>query len=395
MDEFKKQTNLNKLICGSIKMSIEKLKFNINNDIIKNIVEKQWNNTLNLYSNNNYDIKRLNNYCLTSIKNKITEFNNQNESSDNLKNNINNDNNDDINNNDNINNNDDINNNKKIDSDLLDLKVKELEQKRNFIPDYDNIIFDNNKISDESNKNKINNTKINNTKDNNTKDNITTINYNTINNIITFKSLILNSSFNYLININISKELNIDYKNYKFFPENLYLPTFFNEITPFVKLQISDNNNSLFYNFTSVTNNKKWNTWKTIDNLNIDLNLNSAIIKLYDYNNKLLNLSNNYILINKVLSITKNDLIFYKIWCAKDYLYNFNNNFEINDFIMIKNNNGFNYTKKIIEIQNSDNDNNIFIIHDDNNEFDLDNFKNSSLILLKNQFSLQIKYYIK
>ena len=62
---------------------------------------------------------------------------------------------------------------------------------------------------------------------------------------------------------------------------------------------------------------------------------------------------------------------------------------------MIKNNNGFNYVKKIIEIINSDNDHNIFIIHDDNNDFNLDNFKNSSIILLKNQFSLQIKYYIK
>jgi|TARA_Y100000389_G_C17440040_1_gene508008 hypothetical protein len=380
MDEFKKQTNLSKLIIGSLKMTKEKLKFNIDDDSIKNIVEKQWNSTQNLYLNYNYDIKTLNNYCLTSIKNKITEFNNQNESSHDLKNNIHND---------EINTNDDINNNIKIDSDFLDLKVKELEQKRNYIPDYDNIIINNNISSDESNKNKINNNKINN------KDNFTTINYNTTNNIITFKSIILNSSFNYLININIYKELNIDYKNYKFFPENLYLPTFFNEITPFVKLQISDNNNSLFYNFTSVTNNKKWNTWKTIDNFDIDLNLNNAIIKLYDYNNKLLNLTNNPILINKVLAITKNNLTFYKLWCPKDYLYNFNNNFEINDIIMIKNNNGFNYVKKIIEIINSDNDHNIFIIHDDNNDFNLDNFKNSCIILLKNQFSLQIKYYIK
>jgi len=380
MDEFKKQTNLSKLIIGSLKMTKEKLKFNIDDDSIKNIVEKQWNSTQNLYLNYNYDIKTLNNYCLTSIKNKITEFNNQNESSHDLKNNIHND---------EINTNDDINNNIKIDSDFLDLKVKELEQKRNYIPDYDNIIINNNISSDESNKNKINNNKINN------KDNFTTINYNTTNNIITFKSIILNSSFNYLININIYKELNIDYKNYKFFPENLYLPTFFNEITPFVKLQISDNNNSLFYNFTSVTNNKKWNTWKTIDNFDIDLNLNNAIIKLYDYNNKLLNLTNNPILINKVLAITKNNLTFYKLWCPKDYLYNFNNNFEINDIIMIKNNNGFNYVKKIIEIINSDNDHNIFIIHDDNNDFNLYNFKNSCIILLKNQFSLQIKYYIK
>ena len=91
MDEFKKQTNLTKLIIGSIKMTKEKLKFNINDDSIKNIVEKQWNSTQNLYTNYNYDIKTLNNYCLTSIKNKITEFNNQKESSDDFKNNIHND----------------------------------------------------------------------------------------------------------------------------------------------------------------------------------------------------------------------------------------------------------------------------------------------------------------
>ena len=143
MDEFKKQTNLSKLIIGSIKMTKEKLKFNIDDDSIKNIVEKQWNSTQNLYSNYNYDIKTLNNYCLTSIKNKITEFNNQNESSHDLKNNIHND---------EINTNDDINNNIKIDNNFLDLKVKELEQKRNYIPDYDNIIINNNISSDESNK---------------------------------------------------------------------------------------------------------------------------------------------------------------------------------------------------------------------------------------------------
>jgi hypothetical protein len=377
MDEFKKQTNLNKLILGSKKMSNEKYQFNIDNEIIANTVEKEWNNTIKLYSNNYYDIKTLNNFCLTLIKNKLTKINNE------ITDKVHNDHHDDkktLNNNSDNKLNDEVNNNK-LDTDFLELKVKELEEKRNFVPNYDNSNIQNIESSDEpKNFNKI-------PKDNN----ITTINYNNINNNTNiYKSVIIKSS-----NLNINKILNIDYKLYKFFPEELYLPLYINEITPFIKLKIIDNTKEIIYNFRCILNNKKWNTWKTIDSFNIDLDLKNSLIQLYDYNNKLLNFSNKNIHINKVLQITKNNLKFYKLWCEKDYINNYNNNYEINDQILIKNNNGFNFSKKIIDIHNSESDYNIITIYDDNNNFTIDNFNNSTFILLKNEFSLLIKYYIK
>ena len=210
------------------------------------------------------------------------------------------------------------------------------------------------------------------------------------NNTNIYKSVIIKSS-----NLNINKILNIDYKLYKFFPEELYLPLYINEITPFIKLKIIDNTKEIIYNFRCILNNKKWNTWKTIDSFNIDLDLKNSLIQLYDYNNKLLNFSNKNIHINKILQITKNNLKFYKLWCEKDYINNYNNNYEINDQILIKNNNGFNFSKKIIDIHNSESDYNIITIYDDNNNFTIDDFNNSTFILLKNEFSLLIKYYIK
>lgn len=369
MEEFKKTQNLNKLILGSTKMSKEKLNFNIDKQIINETVENEWKNTINLYTNNNYDIKTLNNYCLTLIKNKLTKINIENfEKHQNDNNNVNNIVNDELNNN-------------KLDSDFLELKVKELEETRNYLPDYDNNNIQNIELSNEpKNSNKI-------PKDNN----ITTINYNNINNNTNiYKSIIIKSSSN----LNIKKLLNIDYKQYKFFPEELYLPHYINEITPFIKLKFFDNTNEIIYNFRSIINNKKWNTWKTIDSFNIDLDLNNSLIELYDYNNKLLKFNNN-IKINKVLQIKNNNLIFYKLWCEKDFIYNYNNNYEINDEILIKNNNGFNFSKKIINIHNSEPQYNIITIYDDNNNFTVDNFNNSTFILLKNDFSLLIKYYIK
>jgi len=378
MEEFKKNINLNKLIIGSTKMAKDKLSLDLDNDNIEIIVENEWKNTINLYSNYTHDIKTLNNYCLTLIKNSLSLKNNNNELKDNknelkqnLKNNKNQLNNIDI-------------DYKKLDTDFLELKVKELEHKRNFIPDYQN----NNIVNlDSSNQSKI---PINNLNDNN----ITTINYNNTNNNIIYKSLLLKSNNNF-IQVNIKKQFNFDYKLYKFYPHDLYLPLFINQITPYIKLKISDNTTFIIYNFKCIFNNIKWNTWKCIDNFNIDIDLNNSKIELFDYNDQLLNFSNNFINISKFLKINKNNNIFYKLWCDFDYIYNFNNNYEINDKIMIKTNKGFYYTKIITHVDNSDTDYNIIIIYDNDNNFVIDDFNNSTIFLLKNEFSLSLKYYIK
>ena len=364
MEEFKKIGNFNKLLLGSIKMVKEKLKLDIDNDLIKEIIAIKYNNIILSYTSKEYDIKKLNNFCLTSIKNYFEENKDNNKKCQN-----------DIINTDSSNT---VNNNydKKIDTDLLELKVKELEIKRNYIPDYEKTL----PSSSNTQEHLLNSSS-------NIKDTITTINYNNNNNNnIIYKSFIINST-----NLNISNILKINYKDYKFIPDSLFLPIFVNELTPYIKLKIYDDINEVIYIFSPIIKNKKWDIWKTIDNYNININLNNSKIELFDYHNNLLDFGYNFIKIEKFLEITKKNYKLYKLWCEKDDIYNFNNNYEINDNIIIKNNYNSYYTKKIIDLS----DNNSFIIYDNNNELNTEYFKDSSIILEKNQCSLLIKYYIK
>ena len=95
--------------------------------------------------------------------------------------------------------------------------------------------------------------------------------------------------------------------------------------------------------------------------------------------------------IEKVL--LKNNNI-YKIWSKKDYIYDFKNKYSKNNIIFIRNKNGKIFQKKVINIEENEN-NNIIEIFDNKNELEIKDFENSNYINYKNQYSLLINYYTK
>lgn len=374
MDKFTSKENINLLLFGSKNMLNTKLNINnINEKELCNLINIIINSIKNKFFNNNYELKQLNSICLSNIK---IHYKNKIENNDN-----NEQNNNELNNNENKEEND---NETKIDIDLLDLKVQQLEKKRNYEPEYDNKIlnFDNNKNNDENdNKKKTN----------------TIINYNNTLINIDYKSFIINSinrnwfNNNYINNFNYNlNDFNI--KIFKFKPQNISLPNHVSYLSPTINIKIND---KYTYNFVCVFKNTLWDNWKTEDTNYFELNSNIINIKLFDLNNNLLDLGDDKISIEKVLCTNDKNLKIYKIWSKKDYIYNYKNVFNINNTIFIRTNKGIIYKKKIINIFNDDNNYNIIEIYDDNNELNINDFENSYYINLKNQFSFIIKYYTK
>ena len=150
MDKFTSKENINLLLLGSKNMLNTKLNINnINEKELYNLINNIINSIKNKFINNNYELKQLNSICLSNIK---IHYKNKIENNENIKQNNN-----ERNNNENKEENDN-DNETKIDIDLLDLKVQELEKKRNYEPEYDNKIlnFDNNKEEDENDNKKKN-----------------------------------------------------------------------------------------------------------------------------------------------------------------------------------------------------------------------------------------------
>lgn len=364
MEQFKEKDNLSRLILGTKKMLNDKLNIKIEKE------DKQFFDIINQkidFIQNNYkfeELKKLNNIFLTHIKNYYINTN--------INNNINN-----------------INN--KIDNDYIDLKVKEIEIERN------NIINNNFTSNIDKNYNYPLNTNDNNTNDNNTNysndnntyDNIITPKYNfsNFNNII-FKTFFINNFTNINIKNNNTiiydlKNLNININNFNFLPQYLYLPNFYNDITPIILIKI----NKKTYNFICKNTHSSWSIWKTKDNFNIDINENYLNIEFFDMFNYKLNISNDIININKYLIDTKNKII--KLWFDNKFNY-----FKINNYIsLIDYNNNF-HNMKIIDFEfNNLHSNNLIILSYNIN--DNLNLNNSKFIFLNNNISLFIKYYTK
>ncbi len=373
MEELKNSNNINLLFLGSKKMLESKLNIEIKTEDENNKLKKNINLIVNrIYNSINIekdtDLKKLNLICLTHIKNIYVNKDIEN--------------NDNVNKKDNDDNENENENEKKLDRDILDFKVQELEKKRNYEPDY-NIIINKREIEkkeEENNKKEKTNT---------------IINYNNSSINIDYKSYILSSSKrdwiinNYINDLNYDLNiLDIKYKNLKFKPQIICLPYYISLLTPSLNIKI---NNIYTYNFVCCFKNTEWDTWKTDDTHNFELNNNIINIKLYDSNNNLLDLGIDNIEIEKVL--LKNNNI-YKIWSKKDYIYDFKNKYSKNNIIFIRNKNGKIFQKKVINIEENEN-NNIIEIFDNKNELEIKDFENSNYINYKNQYSLLINYYTK
>ena len=364
MNEFQDIENVNLIKKASINMLKGKLEIVIseNDDKFTNIFNNVFTNLSQKYKdNNNIDLRKLNTIFLNNIKTNYEKEINKDiviETEQDTK----------------------------LKDDYLDIKIKELEEIRNIVPDYSNIDDYNNIIKDKKIIEKV---------EKNVENNKTSIvNYNNLVNKKIYKTFIISSiNRNWILkyyrnNINILINLELDFKKFNYIPHHLLMPSFVSLKTPVIKMKITNNNKDYYYSFYSLNKNTNWDLWNVVDNTDFELVNNNLNISFYDLNDDLIDLGYDNIKIINYIKETSNNLAYYKIFFDKNI--NYYNIFSINETIIIKINNK--YIKKNIYNIDCNNNNSIYIIDNDN---EIDNLNNSTILKYNDQFTLIIKYYIK
>jgi len=182
--------------------------------------------------------------------------------------------------------------------------------------------------------------------------------------------------------------------NYEFYPDCVCFPSFVKNISPYVILNVSDGTKKIYYTFIPVhciSANAKWNIWKPTDNVeNIVLGHKHWSLKFYDFLNHELDLGSDDINITEVTKIVD---VQYSTFSIKLQLseHSFENNFNANDCVILKCNNKVHY----VSIQSYNNESRTMIIVDKKNELRPEDFINSKIMNTSNQFSFIIKYFCK
>ena len=199
------------------------------------------------------------------------------------------------------------------------------------------------------------------------------------------KDLFINSinrdwSFNKEIN-NLKLNIGIDIKKFYIEPSTILLPTYIKNDTPYIIVNFSDNTRTQTYNYIFNKNNGNWDEWININNTIDTINIISKNWKIsfYDNRNNELHLYKDDIDIIEVIKDNNN----YKLKLSDTYKYH---NIKINDFILIKTNDSNYHNKKIINIENEE-------ITISNTGIIIENFINSKIALIKDQFTINLKYY--
>ena len=254
----------------------------------------------------------------------------------------------------------------KLDDDIINIKLQELESRRKAIPDFssenieeipkerhENVVYKPNPISITLPKNKKSN----------------------------FKTLMINSInrdwVKQPIRNNIKFGMPIDTTNNVFYPHCLCLPKFVKDITPYVLMIISDGAKSIYYSFTSDGNdsNGKWDVWKTVDSPeNISLSGKVWSLKLLDFTNNELKIGDDNCKIIQVLQNENNEI------CIK-----YDKSIGNNVAIKMKNNNTIYKTIQVSEDKT-------FTIQDD---LDITDFIDARILNVDEQFSFIMKYCYK
>lgn len=257
----------------------------------------------------------------------------------------------------------------KLDDDLINIKLQELETRRKVIPEFSD------KIEETQQKQDIHDVvykptpPISITVPKSKKNNFKTLMINSINRDWIKQPLRNNIKFG----------MSVDTNNNVFFPYCLCLPNFVKNITPYVLMNISDGAKSIYYSFTTDGNgngnDNKWDIWKTVESPeNISLSGKIWSLKLFDFINNELKLGEDNCNITQVLQNDDNTI------CIK-------HDKSIGNDIAIKLKNN----KTIYTTVNAS-DNRTFTIQDD---YDITEFINAKILNVEEQFSFIIKYCYK
>lgn len=344
---------------------------------LEKIVNDTQNDIQQEYNNVRLKLNELNNITLTNIKNNYQNIDDKRNIKTNLTNATSVANVSTVTTTTNVNKIDVINDNLTMNDDIINIKLKELEERRKIIPEYP--IIEDNLDTDKTNQKNII-----------YKTNPISINIPSgLDNKLTYKSIIINSLNRDWVKTanrnNIKCNVSIDIENNVIYPYCLCLPKFVKSITPYVIMNISDGTKNILYTFICKKIIDKWDMWFPIDDAeNILLSAKAWSIKLYDFTNNELKLG--YDDMNVLEVSQKNNLYILKLKCSNIY-----DIINANDTIKIHTYSGRIYTKNIIYSE-LDQDNIFIHISNDNDDIYMEEFINSKILLLNNQYSFIVKY---
>ena len=314
IDEFKSEKNRNLIIQASTKMLLDKYNLSLNPDIMINIINTIITSMSKdaILMNNTVKLMELNTITLTKMKDYVNKnlddinvsvsaptpiANEQNIYNDGPK----------------FNKDEEINKNDILTNEELLIKVKDYENKRN-IANTILVNIDNMEVAGEKNINLSNNEGANNTVDSNKLiSEIIEKVFETMNKNINKKTLIINSYCRDWINNpqrnKLNFAINIDLQNNIIEPFKILFPKYVKDITPYIKLVITDNHHTYKFNFIYSKSSGKWDIWELMnkDNIHINLANKNWRISFYDYINNELKLWNDDIKISQINDFQMNN----------------------------------------------------------------------------------------
>lgn len=344
MDDFTSSNNFGIIKIACRNMISDKFNLDIEDNEISDILNDVIETMKEEFSTESLKTNELNNIVLSRVKDLLT-FQSNNSNQD-----------------------DSTTNDEKLDDDMINIKLRELESRRQIIPEFTPNIIDNTKTNFEHSSiakpNPIS---------------ITLPKHKTE----TYKTLIINSinrdwvkqPLRNNIKFSMSQDLHLNI----FYPHCILLPKFVRNITPYVLLHISDGERTVYYSFTCENDScGSWNKWVTVENPeNISLNTKIWSIKMFDFANNELNLGKDFCQIIQVQTLDETK---FELTCDN----NINGN-----MICIRMKNGKNVYKNIKETDNK----NVFILEKE--DFIESDFINAVVLDVTEQYSFIMKYCYK
>jgi len=350
MEDFTSLKNIGFLNIACRKMINDKFDIELDEKELMNIIDGLVETIHDEFNTNELNIKEMNNIILGKVKDIVSNKSVDDNKASEIK----------------------------LDDDLINIKLQELESRRKAIPEFstrnieetpkerhENIVYKPNPISITVPKNKKNN----------------------------FKTLMINSInrdwIKQPLRNNIKFGMSLDTNHHLFFPHCMCLPSFVKNITPYVLMIISDGTKSIYYSFTTDCgqNNGKWDIWKTVENPeNISLIGKIWSIKLLDFTNNELNLGEDKC---KIIQAIQND---------NSNVSNVSNEIclkydkDIGNNIAIKLKNNKTIYKSITQTQTINEEKSFTICEDD---LDITDFIDAHILNVDEQLSFIIKYCYK
>jgi len=382
MNNYKSTENVSILLMASQKMLKQKLDLTLAEDELTQAIVKISNDVFNQYNEMQLNVNELNNITLSNIKKFYTDYKPETAENKSIHvpasfNIV----------------------NEQMDENLIQAKLRDLETARKIMPVYTSDIP---ALTPVQSANVMQEPLHQPLAPLTTLSQITPIQFKLphIENKPTYKTLIINSlNRDWTRNPNrnsIKCNIPLDLNNNVLYPDSLIFPKYVKNITPYVLMNITDGIKNHVYTFTSINAScdNKWDVWKPIQDIeNIALNNKQWSIKFFDFTNAELDLENDNISIVEAFKEQNK----YVLKVQLD-MHSYNNNFKINDVVLIKMFSGKTFYKKIIDYVKADSKDkniNIMTIIDDKNELNIDDFVNSKILNTNNQISLILKYHSK